>query len=51
MHWVFLHCVGAWDKILHVLKQYKKSELPIIVIHDFNGSDEILQNIIQNYDM
>lgn len=48
---MFLHCVGAWDKILHVLKQYKKSYLPIIVAHDFNGSDEILQNIIQNYDM
>ena len=48
---VFLHCVGAWDKILHILKQYKKSELPIIVAHDFNGSDEILNNLIQNYNM
>ena len=48
---IFLHCVGAWDKILHIIKQYRKSELPIIVAHDFNGSDEIIQNIIQNYDM
>lgn len=48
---VFLHCVGAWDKILHILKQYKKSELPIIVAHDFNGSIEILNNLVKNYDM
>ena len=35
---VFLHCVGAWDKILHLFKQYKKSELPLIVVHGFNDS-------------
>ena len=44
---VFLHCVGAWDKILHILKQYKKSELPIIVAHAFNGNDDILQKLLQ----
>lgn len=48
---VFLHCVGAWDKILHILKQYKKSELPIIVAHAFNGSDEILKNLVENYNV
>lgn len=48
---VFLHCVGAWDKILHILKQYNKSKLPIIIAHDFTGSDEILDNLIKNYDM
>lgn len=45
---VFLHCVGAWDKILHILKQYKKSELPMIVAHGFNGSVEILDTLINN---
>ncbi len=48
---VFLHCVGAWDKILHILKAYKKSKLPIIVVHDFNGSDEILNMLLQNYNV
>lgn len=48
---VFLHCVGAWDKILHILKQYKQSDLPVIVVHDFNGSNEILNKLIQNYNM
>ena len=44
---VFIHCVGAWDKILHVLKQYKKSELPKIVIHDFNGNENILMQLLK----
>ena len=48
---VFLHCVGAWDKVLHILKQYNKLKLPIIVAHDFNGSDKILQNLIDNYNI
>ena len=48
---VFLHCVGAWDKILHILKQYEKAELPIIIVHDFNGSIEIMNKLIQNYNV
>ena len=44
---MFLHCVGAWDKILHILKQYKQSELPIIVLHDFNANDDILIKLLQ----
>jgi TatD DNase family protein len=48
---MFLHCVGAWDKIFNILKQYKKSELPIIVVHDFHGSDSILLNLIKNYNI
>jgi len=48
---VFLHCVGAWDKIFNVLKKYKRTELPIIVIHDFHGSDEIINNLLENYNV
>ena len=44
---VFLHCIGAWDKILHILKQYKQSELPIIVAHAFNENDEILEQLLR----
>ena len=44
---VFLHCVGAWDKILHILKQYKQSDLPIIVVHDFNANNEITEKLLQ----
>ena len=44
---VFLHCVGAWDKILYILKQYKKSDLPVIVIHDFNEKENIIDRLLQ----
>ena len=44
---VCLHCVGAWDKILHVLKQYKESSLPIIVAHAFNANDRVLQQLLR----
>ena len=44
---VFLHCVGTWDKIFHVLKQYKQSELPIIVVHDFNANKDILTKLLK----
>jgi len=47
---VCVHCVGAWDKILHILKQYKKSTLPNIVFHAFNGSADVLEFLLKNYD-
>lgn len=46
---IFIHCVGAWDKILHILKQYKQSELPIIVMHSYNGNEQITNELL-NYD-
>ena len=47
---VFIHCVGAWDKILHILKEYKKSTLPTIVFHAFNGGPDILKSLINFYE-
>lgn len=44
---VFLHCVGAWDKILCILKQYNKLELPMIVLHGFNANQQILKQLLQ----
>lgn len=44
---ICLHCVGAWDKILHILKQYKKSEMPIIIAHAFNENEDILNKLLQ----
>ena len=44
---VFLHCVGAWDKILHILKQYKQSELPVIVAHNFNENQDIIDKLLK----
>lgn len=47
---VFVHCVGAWDKMLHILKQYKKSDLPMIVFHAFDGGIQIIDNLLENYE-
>lgn len=44
---VCLHCVGAWDKILHILKQYKKEELPIIIVHGFDANEQILKQLLK----
>lgn len=44
---VFLHCVGAWDKILHILKQYKQNELPMLVVHNFDENDTILKRLLK----
>jgi len=46
---VFVHCVGAWDKMLHILKQYKKSDLPIIIFHGFMGDENVVKHLIKNY--
>lgn len=48
---VFLHCVGAWDKILHVFKDNKKHLPPIMVAHAFSGSEDILKTLVEEYDM
>ena len=49
--YVFLHCVGAWDKILNILKDYRKTDLPLMVVHDFHGSKEILLYLLNNYNV
>ena len=46
---VFIHCVGAWEKILHILKQYNKSDLPYIIFHAFNGNESIIKQLTKNY--
>ena len=40
---MFIH----WDKFLYILKQYKQSELPIIVLHDFKANDDILNKLLE----
>ncbi len=36
-----LHCVHAWDTVLHILKTYK-NELPKIVAHNFDGTENAI---------
>lgn len=44
---VCLHCVGAWDKILHTLKKYNKENLPPIIVHGFNENEQIMTQLLQ----
>ena len=44
---VCLHCVGAWDKILRIFKQYKQSELPMIIVHGFNENEDVLEKLLR----
>ena len=48
---VHLHCVGAWDKILHIFKVLHKSMPPIIVAHAFNGDTGIIQQLADQYNV
>ena len=43
---VFIHCVGAWDKMLNVFKNCKNLNSPIFVIHAFNENDDILNKLL-----
>ncbi len=36
-----LHCVHAWDAVLHILKSYKNT-LPKIVVHSFDGTENAI---------
>lgn len=47
---VHIHCVGAWDRILRILKSRRLNGLPIMLMHSFSGSKEILTRLIKDYD-
>lgn len=38
---VSVHCVHAWDTMLHILKSYE-NDLPKIVVHSFDGTQNAL---------
>ena len=48
---IHLHCIGAWDKILHILKGHNKSPLPPIIAHAFDGGHDIMTRLITKYDV
>ncbi len=46
---IHIHCVGAWDKILHIFRTNKMP--PLVVAHAFNGPIDIIQKLAQDYNM
>lgn len=46
-----LHCVGAWDKILHIFKAMGNNMPPTILAHKFNDSPQIIEQIADKYNV
>lgn len=46
---VSLHCVGAWDELFAILKEYKRKMPPFIILHAYNGPCQNLSKISQEY--
>lgn len=46
---IHLHCVGAWDKVLNILKNNKVP--PLIVAHGFSGDPTKIQTMADKYNM
>ena len=46
-----LHCVGAWDKILHILKERGRELPPAILAHGFNDNPDLIEKLADKYNM
>ena len=44
-----IHCVGAWDKILHIFKDAGNNLPPAIIFHAFTGSPLIINKLANEY--
>lgn len=47
----FIHCVGAWDKLLNILKEHKNKLPPKIIFHSYGGSSEIMRTLLNKYNV
>lgn len=48
---IHLHCVGAWDKILHIFRERGEKMPPAVVAHGFNGDAGQIQMLADKYNM
>lgn len=48
---VHLHCVGAWDKILHIFRVHAGAMPPAIVAHGFSGAPDLILQLAEKYNM
>lgn len=44
-----IHCVGAWDKMLHIFKSRMHRMPPTIVLHSFAGPSDIINQCADKY--
>lgn len=46
-----IHCVGAWDRLLHILKGLREKAPHLMVLHGFAGSVEISRSLLREYNV
>lgn len=46
-----IHCVGAWDRLLHILKGLREKGPHLMVLHGFAGSVEISRSLLREYNV
>lgn len=46
---IFVHCVGAWDRVLHILKNYRGARPRALIAHAFAGSRDIMERLGAEY--
>lgn len=46
---IHLHCVGAWDRVLHIFRKNSKSMPPVVLAHGFSGNTNIMKILIEQY--
>lgn len=48
---ISLHCVGAWDKVMHILKAMGHNLPPAILAHGFNENAQIITQTADKYNI
>lgn len=48
---VHLHCVRAWDEILHILKSCAGKLPPVIIAHAYSGTPDLIDELIHKSNM
>lgn len=46
---VSIHCVGAWDKVLQILKNLKDDLPPAFLFHSYSGNLQIMRQLVPDY--
>ena len=46
---VHIHCVGAWDKLLHILKVHKSKLPPFMLFHRYSGNASDIARLANEY--
>ena len=48
---IHLHCVGAWDKVLHIFREHEKNMPPAVLAHGFTGDPAQIEMLADKYNM